>query len=401
MFSFGFKTDYLRGIIEENYGELLNQSIHTVMGISAKVRLIYEDDEEHIRMAEQDSAGLTFEDFFTFDNFIVGSSNRFAYAASSAVADNPAIVYNPLVIYGNSGVGKTHLLLAIKNRIKKNFAYKKIVYVRSEDFTNEMIHAIQEGQLGMGTPEDFRNKYRHVDVLLIDDIQFIAGKEQTQEEFFNTFNTLYQNNKQIICTMDRSPKDIKTLDDRIRSRLESGLLADINPPDYETRVGIIRKKAEQFNIQIEENLVYYIAEHIKVNTRQLEGVVKKFQAYYMIQNKAPTLSAVQGFIRDVINDMQPEPIKIEKIISEVAHTYNVTESDILSSRRTASLALARQVAMYIARETTDLSYKAIGEAFKRDHTTVLHNVEKVEQFLADKPYEKELVGDIIKNLTNQ
>ena len=328
----------------------------------------------------------------------MGSTNRFAHAASLAVADNPNIVYNPLVIYGPSGVGKTHLMLAIKNQIKKKYPHKKIAYIRSEDFTNQLIQALHEGKLGMGTVDDFRNKYRGVDVLLIDDIHFIAGKEQTQEEFFNTFNTLYQNNKQIVVTLDRPPREIKTLDDRIRSRLESGLFADITPPDFETRVGIINKKAEQMGIEIEENLTYYIAEHIKVNTRQLEGVVKKLQAFITIQNKQPNISVVQGFIRDVINDTQPEPIKVERIISEVAKTYNVSESDILSNRRTASLALARQVAMYIARETTELSYKAIGESFGKDHTTVLYNVNRIEEFLKDKPYEKDLVEDIIKNL---
>ena len=252
--------------------------------------------------------------------------------------------------------------------------------------------------MGLGTIDDFRNKFRNVDVLLIDDIHFIAGKEQTQEEFFNTFNTLFQNNKQIVVTLDRPIKEIKTLDDRIRSRFESGLPADITAPDFETRVGIINKKCEQMGIEIDESLVYYIAEHIKVNTRQLEGTVKKLHAYISIQNKTPTMGVVQGLIKDVINDTRPEPIKIEKIISEVAKTYNVSESDILSNRRTAALALARQVAMYIARETTNLSYKAIGESFGKDHTTVLHNVKCIENFLRDKPYQKELVDDIIKNL---
>ena len=366
-----------------------------------ELTLILEEDEQKILDAEKYSAGLTFEDFFTFDNFIVGSTNRFAHAASFAVADNPNIIYNPLVIYGNSGVGKTHLLLAIKNHIKKKFPNKKIQYIRSEDFTNQLIASIQDGKLGLGTLDDFRNKFRNVDVLLIDDIQFIAGKEQTQEEFFNTFNTLFQNNKQIVATLDRPPKEVKTLDDRIRSRLECGLFADITPPDFETRVGIINKKAEQMGITIEENLVFYIAEHIKVNTRQLEGVVKKLQAFITIQKRIPNIMVVQGFIRDIINDSKPEPIKIEKIISEVARTYNVSESDILSNRRTASLALARQVAMYIARETTSLSYKAIGESFGKDHTTVLYNVNRIEEFLKDKPYEKELVDDIIKNLTGE
>lgn len=398
-FYISINNEYMRGVIEQNYTGVLTKAIKAVMGVDVKPVIIYEDEEIKIQNAEKYSEGLSFEDFFTFDNFIVGATNRFAHAASFAVANNPNIIYNPLIIYGNSGVGKTHLMLAIKNHIKKNFPGKKIEYTRSEDFTNQLIKALQDGKLGLGTIDDFRNKYRNVDVLLIDDIQFIAGKEQTQEEFFNTFNTLLQKNKQIVVTLDRPPKEIKTLDDRIRSRFESGLFADIASPDFETRVGIINKKAEQNGIKIDENLSFYIAEHIKVNTRQLEGVVKKLQAYITIQNKVPNLSVVQGFIKDVINDTQPEPIKIEKIISEVAKTYNVSEGDILSNRRTASLALARQVAMYIARETTDLSYKAIGESFGKDHTTVLYNVNRIEEFLKDKPYQKELVDDIIKNLT--
>lgn len=395
VFTISINNEYLKDLIEKNYSDLLKTSITVVMGIPMEPVIILEDDEEKIRNAEEHCEGLTFEDFFTFDNFIVGSTNRFAQAASFAVADNPNIIYNPLVIYGNSGVGKTHLILAIKNHIKKKYPSKKIAYVRSEDFTNQLIQAIA---LGAEAIDDFHAKYRGVDILLIDDIQFIAGKESTQEEFFNTFNTLHQNNKQIVVTMDRPPKEIKLLDDRIRSRFESGLFADITPPDFETRVGIINKKAEQVHINIDENLVYYIAEHIKDNTRQLEGVVKKLHAYISIQGKIPSLSVVQGFIRDVINDTRPEPIKTEKIISEVARTYNVTENDILSNRRTAPLALARQVAMYIARKTTDLSYKEIGEAFGKDHTTVLYNVKQIEKFLWDKPYEKELVDDIIKNL---
>ena len=398
-FYISINNEYMRGVIEQNYTGVLTKAIKAVMGVDVKPVIIYEDEEIKIKNAEKYSEGLSFEDFFTFDNFIVGSTNRFAHAASFAVANNPNIIYNPLIIYGNSGVGKTHLMLAIKHHIRKKFPGKKIEYTRSEDFTNQLIKALQDGKLGLGTIEDFRNKYRNADVLLIDDIQFIAGKESTQEEFFNTFNTLLQKNKQIVVTLDRPPKEIKTLDDRIRSRFESGLFADIASPDFETRVGIINKKAEQNGISIDENLCFYIAEHIKVNTRQLEGVVKKLQAYISIQNKVPNLSVVQGFIKDVINDTQPEPIKIEKIISEVAKTYNVSEGDILSNRRTASLALARQVAMYIARETTDLSYKAIGESFGKDHTTVLYNVNRIEEFLKDKPYQKELVDDIIKNLT--
>ena len=401
VFILSINNEYMRGVVEQNYTELLKNALKAVMGIEIDVRIVFEDEEEKIIKAEQLSEGLTFEDFFTFSNFVVGSTNRFAHAASLAVANNSSIIYNPLVIYGPSGVGKTHLMLAIKNQIKKNFPYKRIVYTRGEDFTNELIKALQDGKLGLGTIEDFRNKYRGVDVLLIDDIHFIAGKESTQEEFFNTFNTLYQNNKQIVVTLDRPPREIKTLDDRIRSRFESGLFADISLPDFETRVGIIQKKSEQLHIEIDESLIFYIAEHIKSNTRQLEGVVKKIEAFISIQNKIPTLAVIQGFIRDIINDTRPEPVKIEKIIAEVAKTYNVSESDILSNRRTSALALARQVAMYIARETTNLSYKAIGESFGKDHTTVLYNVNRIENFLKDKPYEKELVDDIIRNLTSE
>ena len=392
------ENEYLKTTVESLYRDIIAAAIKTVMGIPIKPVFVVGDDEETIKKAEQESEGLTFESFFTFDNFVVGSSNEFAHAASLAVADNPNIVYNPLVIYGPSGVGKTHLLLAIKNYIKKKFPYKNVEYTRCEDFTNQLIKSLHEGKLGMGTIDDFRNKYRNADVLLIDDIQFIAGKESTQEEFFNTFNTLYQNNKQIVVTLDRPIKEIKTLDDRIRSRLSAGLFADISSPNFETRVGIIRKKAEQCNITIDENIVYYIAENIKSNTRQLEGVVKKLQAYIAIQKKTPTVSIAQNFIKDVIIDTKPEPISIEKIIAEVARSYGVSESDIISSRKTAKLALARQVAMYIARQTTELSYSAIGEKFGRDHSTVLYNCNRIEEFLRDKPYEKELVDDIIKNL---
>ncbi|MCQ2455623.1 MAG: chromosomal replication initiator protein DnaA [Clostridia bacterium] len=398
-FVLAHNNEYMCSVIENNYIGLLSSAIKTIMGIDLVPKIIFEEEEEKIRNAELHSEGLTFEDFFSFDNFVVGSSNRFAQAAAFAVAENPGLInYNPLIIYGPSGVGKTHLMLAIKNHIKKKFPKKTIEYTRGEDFTNQLIKALQEGKLGLGTIDDFRNKFRNVDILLIDDIHFIAGKEQTQEEFFNTFNTLYQKNKQIVVTLDRPLREIKTLDDRIRSRFASGLFADITPPDFETRVGIIKQKAEQSNIILDENIVFFIAEHIKVNTRQIEGVVKKLKAYINIQNKNPNISIVQGFIKDVINDSQPEPIKIEKIIAEVARTYNVSESDILSNRRTASLVLARQVAMYIARETTELSYKMIGESFGKDHSTVLYNVNKIEEFLKDKPYEKELVDDIIKNL---
>ena len=401
-FTISIDDQHKKSLIENIYTEKLNEAIKTVMGLDMVARIVVDEDEEVILKAEQQSEGLSFEDFFTFQNFIVGSTNRFAHAAALAVAEAqiPQPTFNPLVIYGPSGVGKTHLMLAIKNHIKNKYPHKVVEFVRGEEFTNQFIQALNQGKLGLPLVEEFRNKYRNVDVLLLDDIHFIAGKETTQEEFFNTFNALYQNGKQIVVTLDRPVKEIKTLDERIRSRLEGGFYGDITPPDFETRVGIVNKKAEQSGITLDEAIVYYIAEHIKSNTRQLEGVVKKLEAYINIQNKVPTVAVVQTFIRDIISDDKPEPIQIDNIIVEVAHTYNVSEADILSNRRTASLALARQVAMYIARETTDLSYKAIGESFGKDHTTVLYNVNRIEEFLKDKPYQKELVEDIIKNLRN-
>lgn len=400
-FTASIYSDYKQSIVLANFKSHIEASFMDVVGIPIEFELLLSDEngavvEENAPKPEED----TYESHFTFENFIVGSSNRFAHAAAMAVADNPINIYNPLVIYGNSGVGKTHLLLAIKNRIQKKFPNKKIEYIRGEDFTNTLIKALQEGKIGLGSVEDFRNRFRTVDIFLMDDIHFIAGKESTMEEFYNTFDALTQANKQIVVTCDRPLLEIKTLTERIRSRLSSGVMADMTPPDFETRVGIIKTKASILNLNLEDNIVYFIAEHIKMNTRQLEGVVKKIHAYVNLQNKTPTISVVQTLIRDIMNDTTPEPIKIEEIVSEVSKTFQVSERDIISKRKTAAVAFARQVAMYIARETTELSYKAIGDSFGKDHTTVLHNVTKIEEHLKTNPFDKELVENIIKNLKN-
>ena len=393
-------SSYKKSIVESNFKNYIELALKDIMGFPIEFELLLSDENGSIistnpEEKNNDNSHNSFESNFTFENYIVGSSNRFAHAAAMAVADSEVTInqYNPLVIYGNSGVGKTHLLLAVKNHINKKFPSKKVEYIRGEEFTNNMIAALRDG-----TIEDFKNRYRNADCFLMDDIHFIAGKDSTQEEFFNTFNALYQNNKQIIVTCDRPPKDIKTLEERIRSRFEGGVMADITPPDFETRVGIINTKASLLNLSLDENIVYFIAEHIKMNTRQLEGVVKKLQAYVNLQNKTPTISVVQGFIRDIISDTTPEPIKIDEIIFQVSKTFNVSEKDIISKRKTAAIAFARQVAMYIARETTELSYKAIGESFGKDHATVLYNVQKIEEHLNNNPFDKELVEDIIKNL---
>ncbi len=393
----GCSNEYKQKIVISNYATLIEDALKRIMGVDMKVTVLLTDTYGNVIPAKSPAPGSMAEEY-TFDNFVVGPTNRFAQAASMAIADNPNIIYNPLVIYGRSGLGKTHLLLAIKNHIHNKYPEKKVEYIRCEDFTNQLINAIHEGALGKGTMETFRTRFREVDVLLMDDIQFIAGKESTQEEFFNTFNALYQNRKQIVVTCDRPPKDIKSLDDRLRSRFESGLFADIIPPDFETKVGILKKKADQLNIQISDDIIFYIAEHIHDNTRQLEGVVKKIQALILIDQKNPSLSIVQGFIKDVISDSKTEPIKIEQIISEVARTYNVSETDILSLRRTAEIVKARQISMYIAREITDLPYQTIGEAFGKNHTTVLYTERQVKKIIEQDPNEKTIIDDIIKNL---
>ncbi len=330
---------------------------------------------------------------YTFDTFIVGSSNRFAHAASVAVAENPGGAYNPLFIYGPSGMGKTHLLFAIQNAVLKKYPDKKVKYIKGDQFTNELIEAI-----GKGKQNEFHQKYRYIDVLMVDDVQFIGGKDQTQEEFFHTFNTLHQEHKQIVLTSDRPPKEIQTLENRLRSRFEMGLLADIQPPEYETRIAIIKRKAKQCNMEISDDIAEFIAERLKSNIRQLEGVVKRINATYQLEKEPPSITMAQNAIRDVINDIQPTPITIERIIEEVARTFEVTSEDIKSPKRASQISQARQVAMYVVREVTSLSYEEIGKEFGRDHSTAIYAVQQVERNMKNRPDFKNMVNDLIKNI---
>lgn len=330
---------------------------------------------------------------YTFDTFIVGSSNRFAHAASVAVAENPGGAYNPLFIYGPSGMGKTHLLFAIQNAVKNKYPDKKVKYIKGDQFTNELIEAI-----GKGKQIEFHQKYRYIDVLMVDDVQFIGGKDQTQEEFFHTFNTLHQEHKQIVLTSDRPPREIQTLENRLRSRFEMGLLADIQPPEYETRIAIIKRKAKQCNMEISDEIAEFIAERLKSNIRQLEGVVKRINATYQLEKELPSITMAQNAIRDVMNDVQPIPITIERIIEEVARTFEVTSEDIKSPKRASQISQARQVAMYVVREVTNLSYEEIGKEFGRDHSTAIYAVQQVERNMKNRPDFKNMVSDLIKNI---
>ena len=323
----------------------MKEAFKSVLGFDVDIQLVVPSTPPHeVVLAQQydlNPASPQGNYEFTFENFIKGPSNQFAFAAAQAVAANPSGAYNPLFIYGGSGLGKTHLLTAIQIEIKRTHPDFVIMYVTCEQFTNELIAAIRAG-----STEDFRAKYRVADLLLVDDIQFIAGKESTQEEFFHTFNSLHDAHKQIVIASDRPAKEIKSLEERLRTRFEWGLTADVQPPDFETRVAIVKRKAELLHLDLPENVAEFIANHLKNNIRQLEGAVKKLNAYYMLEGIQPVISVAQNAIKDILNETQPIPVTVEKIIGEVSRTFNVSVSDIRGTKRNASIASARRVAIY-------------------------------------------------------
>ena len=336
----------------------------------------------------------TAEDEYTFERFVVGNSNKFAHAAAKAVAEGQIKNFNPLFIYGDSGLGKTHLLHAIRHAVSKKHPEYNIVYVKGDDFTNELIHAIQ-----VGKNVEFREKYRVADLFLMDDIQFIAGKIQTQEEFFHTFNTLYEANRQIVFTSDRPPNEITRLEDRLKTRFESGLLADIQPPDYETRMAIIKKKAEQLGLFLPEDVSVYIAENMTSNVRQIEGAVKKVMAYRDLMNDSITVSSVSKAIKDMLKEKTDYIPTSDLIIDETAKYYTLTSEDLRGQRRTRNTALARQISMYLIRKLTNLSLKDIGDLYEgRDHTTVLSSIRRIESEIKKSSAFNQTVRDITANI---
>ena len=397
-------TNLRKQIIESKYYDFLKDAFEEVLGFHVDIKI---ESLENKRAAEAAAAANYVErdpvsiDFasglnseYTFSTFIVGASNKFAHAASLAVATNPSSSYNPLFIYGESGLGKTHLLNAICAETASRNPKFKITYVKGEDFTNELITAIQTE-----TTKEFHDKYRQSDVLLVDDIQFIGGRERTQEEFFHTFNALYESNKQIVLASDRPPREMKALEDRLRSRFESGLLADIQPPDYETRVAILRRKAEQLDIVIPDEVTEYIANKLKTNIRQLEGTVKRIKAFHSLAGTAPSIAIAQNAIRDILNDSQPVSVTVDRIINEVSRYFEVSVKDIRSSDRTAAVSSARQAAMYIIREVTQLSMEKIGAEFSnRDHATVVYTLKKVDKKMKTNAHFRNTVEAIIKNI---
>lgn len=391
-------SEFKRKIIVDKFSAQIEKACENAFGFPVKINFVIPDEQPKF----DDSASLTqnekkafYNDInYTFDNFIIGPSNRFAHAAALNVANNPGKVYNPLFIYGHSGLGKTHLISAIMNEIKENRPGEVILYTSGEHFTNELIHHIREHNTNT-----FHDKYRSCDVLLVDDIQFISSREATQEEFFHTFETLKNAGKQIVLTSDRPPKEMVTLEERLRTRFEGGLIADIQPPSVETRMAIIKRKADDLSIYLSDDIISFIAENIKKNIRQLEGTVKKIKAYQEVEGTRPSVALAKKAIADIVNDNQPLPITVENIINEVARTFNVVAADIRSDKRNANISQARQIAIYIVHEVTSLSLKAIGTEFgNKHHSTIIYALNEISAKLETNIQLKSMVDDIIKNV---
>lgn len=377
-------NEFNKEILENRYVSLISNALKHVTNKDFQLEFITPSELSKYEIAESKENAQRFNpslDFdiprlnpkYVFDEFVIGNSNRFAHAASLAVAESPAKAYNPLFIYGGVGLGKTHLMHAIGHYILEQNPSSKVVYVTSEKFTNELINSIKDDK-----NTEFRDKYRTVDVLLVDDIQFIAGKERTQEEFFHTFNTLYEANKQIIVSSDRPPKEIPTLEDRLRSRFEWGLITDIQAPDFETRIAILRKKAEIDSIIIPNEVYEFIARKIKSNIRELEGALTRIIAYSSLTNRDISADLAAEALKDIIASSKPKKVNADLIKSVVSQFYNIKMEDFESKRRTRSISFPRQIAMYLCRELTDMSLPKIGEEFGgRDHTTVIHAYDKI------------------------
>lgn len=401
-------SEFARSWIETKYRDVLTSTWQEVSGKPCPIRFEvqqetpvkpHEDDEDTGRLPKKIAAHneeqlRILNPRYSFENFIVGASNRFAHAAALAVAEAPAKVYNPLFIYSDVGLGKTHLMQAIAQYVIAHHSRLRVCYVSSETFTNDLITAIQEG-----STHQFRNRYRGVDLLLIDDIQFVAGKEATQEELFHTFDALHQASKQLVISSDRPPKEISTLEHRLRTRFEWGLICDIQPPDFETRVAILRKKGELEGVEVPLDVCHYIAERIPTNIRELEGALIRLLAYSSLTGKPLDVSLCREVLKGLVPDQPRRPITIRRIQEVVAEHYDIEIADMWEKRRSKNIAFPRQIAMYLARQLTDASLPRIGEEFgKRDHTTVLHACEKIAQQIQHDAALASVVDILIKKI---
>ena len=388
-------SDFKKDIIATRYLGAVKKALHELFSADFDVLVLGPGEMEQRRTRQKkDDRFLPGTEEYTFERFVVGSSNKFAHAAARAVADHPAQNYNPLFIYGESGLGKTHLLYAIAHTIHNNHPDYRIVYIKGDAFTNELIQAIREGR-----NQEFREKFRAADVFLMDDVQFIAGKDSTMEEMFHTFNTLYETKKQIVFTADRPPKEMLKLEDRLKTRFEWGLIADIQPPDYETRMAIIKNKAIRMGVELPEPVLQYIAENITANVRQIEGTVNKIMALRDLEGSDIDAATVTRAVRDMFKDPTDILPTSDVIIDEVCKYYSI-ENDVLRGQgRTKDTALARQIAMFLIREMTNLSLKEIGREFdNRDHTTVLHSIDRIEKLKKSNPDIAEIIKDIRANI---
>lgn len=392
--------------LESRYTKLVSSTLYEILGKTLEVKFVIEENKPEEpatqqtasppQILQEEAIANMLNPKYTFDTFVIGSGNRFAHAASLAVAEAPAKAYNPLFLYGGVGLGKTHLMHAIGHYILEHNPNSKVVYLSSEKFTNEFINSIRDNRA-----ESFRNKYRNVDILLVDDIQFIAGKESTQEEFFHTFNALHEERKQIIISSDRPPKEIPTLEERLRSRFEWGLITDIQPPDLETRIAILRKKARAENLDIPNEAMMYIANQIDTNIRELEGALIRVVAYSSLTNQDVTTHLAAEALKDIIPSSRPKMITIQDIQQKVGEYYNLRLEDFKARKRTKAVAFPRQIAMYLSRELTDFSLPKIGEAFGgRDHTTVIHAHDKITQSIQEDQELYKVITNLIEKIKN-
>ena len=410
-------TEFKMQIINEKYLSQLEDIFKDLMGFSIKIVVVSKNPSVNIdkiknQISSEDILPEREESFehtevqpilgstmptvnfeYTFDNFIVGSSNKFAHAACIAVADKPAQDYNPLFIYGPSGLGKTHLLYAVTNEIKTKNPFANIIYIKGEDFTNQMIESLAKKSMAK-----FRDKYRTCDVLLIDDIQFIAGKESTQEEFFHTFNALYEEGKQIILTSDRPPKDIKTLEDRLKTRFEWGLIADIQPPDLELRIAIFKNKISQAGITISDEIITYLAENLRSHIRQIEGAVKKLVAIKFLSGSEITMDIAKNCMTELLGGAEPVNVTVDKIFAAIEKKYDVGKTELVGKSRVKDVAQARHIAIYLVRTITEMSLPNIGKLFNRDHSTVISSIDTIEKKISSSPAIEIEINELIKEI---
>lgn len=410
------KSEFKYKILCEKYLDMIRDGFTAYLGFEPEIRLIFNgiptSSEKIIRQMQHEEekptsslsaqsdgrpAGILPPNYkfeYTFENFIVGNSNRFAHAACIAVADRPASDYNPLFIYGPSGLGKTHLMSAVVNEIKKKKSDLRVLYIKGDDFTNQMIESLSKQEMNK-----FHDRYRNCDILLIDDIQFIAGKTSTQEEFFHTFNTLYEERKQIILSSDRPPKDIPTLEDRLKTRFEWGLLADIQPPDLELRIAIIKKKAEQVNILIPDDVLTFLAENLRSNIRQIEGAIKKLSALSFLSGENISMDLAKGCLSELLGGAEPVNVTVEKIFGAVQTKYNISKSELVGKKRNKEIALSRHIAIFLIREITDMSFPSIAKIFDRDYATIHASFEQMNRkYTSDSLFKIEL-DELIKDVT--